>query len=117
MASEFVTRWLEERKPGARVTYLGMSEDDDVHLWDLHFPGGEYTFRLGVVASVVDDEGLLAERLMELDTQGWVDQAGDRDLWVLVGPGELAESPSLFARRAPAKGARGRRRREGAETE
>jgi hypothetical protein len=98
MASDFVTRWLEERKPGARVSYLGAG-DDDVHIWDVAFTGEEHTFRLGVVASIVDDEALLAERLMELDTQGWVDQAGEKDIWVLVAPGELANEPGLFTSR------------------
>jgi hypothetical protein len=107
MASEFVTRWLEERKPGARVIYLGAGEDD-VHLWDVDFEGSEHTFRLGVLASVVEDDALLAERLMELDTQGWVDQAGEKDLWVLVAPGELAEGPTLFTRAGRAARKRGR---------
>jgi hypothetical protein len=90
MASDYVTSWLEERKPRAKVTYLGPNEDG-IHLWDLAFPDGAHTFRIGVPEEVVEDDALLAERLMELDTQGWVDQAGERDLWVLVGPAELAE--------------------------
>ena len=114
MASDFVTRWLEERKPGALVSYLG-SDEDGVHLWDVSFPGVQHTFRLGVLASVIDDEGLLAERMMELDTQGWVDQAGERDLWVLVAPAELAEGPSVFKRQP--KGGRTRRARESADRE
>jgi hypothetical protein len=95
MASEFVTRWLEERTPGARVTDLGRG-DDGVHIWDLELEGSDHTFRLGVLGSVVEDEALLSERLMELDTQGWIDQAGAKDIWVLVGTGEVAEGPSLF---------------------
>jgi len=93
---EYVTTWLQERKPRARVTYRGTG-DEDVHVWDLEFPDAEHTFRLGVPDDVVQDDALLSERLMELETQGWLDQAGeDKDIWVLVAAGEVAEGPSLF---------------------
>lgn len=95
MPSEYVTRWLEERKPKARVVYEGM-DDDGIHVWDLDFPETDHEFRLGVPDDVARDEGLLAERLMELETQGWLDQAGEKDIWVLVARGEVAERPSLF---------------------
>ena len=95
MAAEHVTSWLRERKPKARVTYQGMDEDR-IHVWDLDFPETQHDFRVGVPDSVIQDEGLLAERLMELESQGWLDQAGEKDLWVLVAAGEVAEGPSLF---------------------
>lgn len=96
MASEYVTSWLKERKPNAEVTYLGPNEDE-IHTWDLEFKGRSHNFRLGIPGGVVEDDALLAERLMELETQGWLDQAGeDKDIWVLVGPGEVAEGPSSF---------------------
>jgi hypothetical protein len=90
MAAEYVTRWLEEKKPDANVVYLGPNEDD-IHIWDMEFGGGEHTFRLGIVGSVADDEAFLAERLMELEAQGWLDDAGEKDLWVLVGDAEIGE--------------------------
>lgn len=95
MASEHVTAWLEERKPAARVIYQGVSEDD-IHVWDMEFEATDHDFRLGIPDVVIQDEGLLAERLMELETQGWIDQAGEKDIWVLVGRGEVAEGPSWF---------------------
>lgn len=95
MATERVTGWLKEHKPKATVTYEGMDEDD-IHIWDLDIPGSDHEFRLGVPDSVTQDEGLLATRLMELESQGWLDQAGEKDIWVLVGPGEVAQGPSLF---------------------
>lgn len=102
MASEHVTSWLRERKPRAEVSYLGANEDD-IHVWDLDFPDSDHTFRLGIPDDVVEDEAILSERLMELETQGWLDQAGeDKDIWVLVAAGEVAEAPSLFGRRQPA---------------
>src|SRR5262245_32396437 len=56
MAADFVTRWLLERKPDARVTYLGVNEDD-IHVWDMEFPEVENTFRLGIESTILDDEG------------------------------------------------------------
>lgn len=98
MASEYVTSWLEERKPAARITYLGPNEDD-IHIWDLDFEGGEHTCRLGIPEPIVKDDALLSERLMELDTQGWLDQAGEEDIWVLVTAAEVAEGQTLFGAR------------------
>ncbi|MGD2070880.1 MAG: hypothetical protein PVI57_19570 [Gemmatimonadota bacterium] len=95
MAVEHVTAWLAERKPHATVSYEGMDEDD-IHVWELDFPDTEHEFRVGVPDSVIQDEGLLAERLMELETQGWLDDAGEKDLWVLVAAGEIGGGPSGF---------------------
>ena len=89
MAAEYVTEWLEERLPETNVEYLG-PDDDETHLWNVEVLGTGHELRVGVPDQVVDDEGLLAERLMETETQGWLDQAGERDLWVLVGPGDTA---------------------------
>jgi len=89
MSSDYVTSWLREKKPQAQVNPLGPNEDG-IHVWDLTFPEG-HTLRLGVPSDVADDEALLAERLMELETQGWLDRAGERDLWVLVAAAEVAE--------------------------
>jgi len=96
MSSEYVGRWLRERKPGATVIYQGANEDG-IHIWDLEFEAQEHTFRLGIPDDVVEDEALLSERLMELETQGWLDRAGEeKDLWVLVAAAEVAEGPTLF---------------------
>lgn len=95
MAVEHVTSWIEERKPAAVVEYAGVDEDD-IHVWELTFPATDHRFRLGVPDRVIQDEGLLAERLMELESQGWLDQAGEKDLWVLVAAGEIAGEPGAF---------------------
>lgn len=94
MATEDVTRWLIERKPAAALEYLGETEDG-IQVWDLDFPDG-HAFRVGVPTEVVEDAGLLAERLMELESGGWLDEAGEKDLWVLVGRSEVAERPSVW---------------------
>jgi hypothetical protein len=94
MSSDYVTSWLGERKPGSVVSYRGPNEDG-IHVWDLDFPDREHTFRLGVPEDVVEDDALLSERLMELETQGLLDQAGEeKDLWVLVAAAEVGEGPS-----------------------
>lgn len=94
MASEDVTRWLAERKPAATVVYEGPTEDD-IHVWDLDFRN-DHTFRVGVPDEVLRDAGLLAERLMELESGGWLDDAGEKDLWLLVGRGEVIEPASRW---------------------
>lgn len=96
MAVDHVTTWLEEKKPGARVTYQGVGEESGVHVWEVAFPVAGHQSRVGIPTGVIEDEGLLAERLMELETQGWLDQMDDEDVWVLVAGGEIAEGPSLF---------------------
>ena len=95
MAIDFVTEWLEEHKPEAAVDYLGPNEDD-IHVWDLDFEDSQHTFRLGIPTDVVDDDALLSERLMELESQGWLDRAGEKDVWVLVAAGEVLEGVSFF---------------------
>lgn len=95
MAVEDVTSWLEERKPGAYIAYEGVSEDG-LHVWDLDFPESEHELRIGIVADLVDDEALLSERLMELQTQGWLDQTGEKDVWVVVGRAEIGKGPTWF---------------------
>lgn len=96
MAVDHVTSWLAERKPRAEVVYEGENEDG-LHVWDLDFPDTEHEFRIGIAGEVVQDEALLSERLMELESQGWLDQAGgDKDIWVLVAPAEIARGPSRF---------------------
>lgn len=89
MSAEYVTEWLEERLPESNVEYQGPDEDA-VHLWHVDVLGTGHDLRVGIPEEVVADEGFLAERLMETETQGWIDQAGDRDLWVLVAPGDTA---------------------------
>jgi hypothetical protein len=100
MATDFVTRWLMERKPDANVTYLGLNADD-IHVWDLEFPEVEHTFRVGIVTAILDDEGRLAKRLMEVESQGWLDRAGEKDHWILVADREVAEGRSLLDRSKP----------------
>ena len=100
MAAEFVSGWLQEKKPDAQVTYLGVDEDD-IHVWDLEFPDREHAFRLGIHDEVVEDEGPLAERLMELETGGWLDEAGEKDLWVLVGAKDISEGLAHFGESPP----------------
>ena len=95
MASESVTEWLKERKPSATVRYHG-PDDDGIHRFDLIFPGGAPPFHLGVPDDVLEDEALLAERLMELDTQGWLDQAGEQEHLVYLYPLEVAKGPSAW---------------------
>lgn len=95
MASEHVTEWLKERKPQATVRYHG-PDDDDIHRWELVFPGDAPPFHLGVPEEVLDDAGVLAERLMELDTQGWLDQAGEQEHLVYLYPMEIAKEPSSW---------------------
>jgi len=95
MAAEYVTRWLEERKPRGRIEYLGRNEDD-IHIWDVTVPGYDHALRLGIQDVVASDDALLAERLMELDTQGWIDQAGEEDSWVLLTKVEIGRGRSHF---------------------
>lgn len=94
MATHDVTRWLAERKPEAGIEYQGETEDG-IHVWDLEFDDGP-TFRLGVAGQVLDAAGLLAERLMELESAGWLDSAGEEELWVLVGTGDVAGGASAW---------------------
>lgn len=89
MAVEDVTRWLRERVPGREMRQLG-PDQDGVHTWEVEYLGGA-SLRVGVAGEVVDDEALLAERLMEVESQGWLDDAGDEDLWLLVTSGKVAE--------------------------
>jgi len=89
MAVEDVTRWLREHAPGRDMRHLGPNEDG-VHSWEVEYLGGA-ALRLGVAGEVVEDEALLAERLMEVESQGWLDDAGEEDLWLLVTSGEVAE--------------------------
>jgi hypothetical protein len=102
MSVDFVASWLGEKKPGARVTYLGVSEDE-IHVWDLEFPETEHTFRLGIHDAVVEEEGPLAERLMELETQGWLDDAGEKDLWVFVAATDISEGLAPFGESKPVR--------------
>jgi hypothetical protein len=99
MAIDFVTEWLEEHKPEADVDYLGPNEDD-IHIWDLDFDDSDHTFRLGIPTDVVDDDALLSERLMELESQGWLDRAGEKDIWVLIAAAEVLEGVSFFGEQA-----------------
>jgi len=89
MAVEDVTRWLREQVPGREMRHLGPGEDG-VHTWEVDYLSGT-SLRLGVTGEVVDDEALLAERLMEVESQGWLDEAGEEDLWLLLTSGEVAE--------------------------
>ena len=95
MASEHVTEWLQERKPTATVRYHG-PDDDGIHRWELVFPGDAPSFHLGVPEEVLENEGVLAERLMELNNQGWMDQAGEEEHLVYLYPMEIAREPSIW---------------------
>lgn len=59
-------------------------------MWALEYEDG-HTFHLAITTDVLEQEGLLAERLMELVTGGWMDTAGEEDQWVLVGSGQISE--------------------------
>lgn len=95
MAIDFVTDWSNEHEPEAVIEYLGPNEDG-VQVWDLNFEDSERTFRLGIPSDVVGDDALRAERLMELGSQGWLDQAGEKDLWVLIAAAKVLEGVSFF---------------------
>lgn len=95
MAAEHVTEWLRQRKPEAIVRYQG-PDPDGIHRWRLDFPGDATPFSLGVPSAVLENEGMLAQRLMELDTQGYLDQAGEEEQWVLLTAMEVAREPGLW---------------------
>jgi hypothetical protein len=89
MASEYVTRWLEKRIPDSNIDYRGM-DAEGLHVWDVDVLGTGHTVKVGIPDEVADDDALLSERLAELDTQGWIDQAGeDKDIWVLLAPRDI----------------------------
>jgi hypothetical protein len=100
MAAEFVTGWLEEKKPDARITCIGVSEDD-IHIWDLEFTGWDHSSRLGIPDSIVEEEGALAGKLMELETGGWLDDAKGKDLWVLVAANHISAGLAQFGKSPP----------------
>lgn len=85
MAAEEMTSWLQDKKPDAIVHYEGENEDD-IHIWRLEFPEGGPPFVVGVPADLLEEEGVLAERLMELQNQGWLDQAGIDEHRVVLNP-------------------------------
>lgn len=87
MTVEEMSDWLLEKKPRARVAYRGI-EQDDIHVWDLHFEDGP-PFHLGVPVELLEEDGVLAERLMELQSQGWLDQAGETEHSIVLNPEEL----------------------------
>lgn len=90
MATEYVTRWLKKRIPESNIDYVGMNEDE-LHVWEVSVLGTGHTVTVGIPDEVAEDDALLAERLAELDTQGWIDQAGeDKDIWVLLAPGNTS---------------------------
>lgn len=88
MTVEQMTDWLSEKKPLARVTYAGPDEDG-IHVWHLHFPDDAPPFHVGVPEELLEDEGVVAERLMEAVSQGWFDPAGEEEHWIVLTPDEL----------------------------
>lgn len=98
MAVQQVTDWLQERKPGAVVHYHG-PDQDGIYWWRLEMreEGKEHPFRLGVPAAVLGNAGMLAERLMELQSQGYLDQAGEVPHCVYLNPLEVAREPGLWS--------------------
>src|SRR5690606_9571363 len=99
MAAQEVTAWLQEKKPGAVVHYHG-PDQDGIYWWRLELPrdAGDPgpPFRLGIPAGVLENAGMLAERLMELQNQGYLDQAGEVDHVVYLTPMEVAKEPGLW---------------------
>ena len=95
MAAEDVTRWLREKKPGASVRYLG-PDVDQVHGWRLEFADSDSEFELRIPEELVENGGMLAERLMELETQGHLDLADEGDYVVYLTPVEVAREPGLW---------------------
>lgn len=90
MTAEEMTAWLQEKKPAATVHFEGVNEDD-IHLWRLEFTGGKPPFVVGVPEELLDHEGVLAERLMEMETQGWLDRAGEEEHRVVLTLPDLAQ--------------------------
>lgn len=88
MTVEQMTGWLSEKKPRARVEYAGPDENG-IHVWHLSFPGDAPPFHVGVPDELLGDEGVMAERLMEAESQGWFDQAGEEEHWIVLTPDEL----------------------------
>jgi hypothetical protein len=95
MAADYVTGWLSEKKPDATVRYLG-PDADGVHGWRLEFLDAAPGFELRIPEELVENEGMLAERLMELETQGHLDVAGEEDYLVYLTPVEVAREPGLW---------------------
>jgi hypothetical protein len=98
MAAQDVTAWLQEKKPGAVVHYHG-PDQDGVYWWRLEIEtdGEEGSpFRLGVPEEVLNSAGMLAERLMELENQGYLDQAGEEEHVVYLNPIEVAREPGSW---------------------
>jgi|SoiMethySBSTD1v2_1073268.scaffolds.fasta_scaffold3454054_1 hypothetical protein len=95
MAVDDVTTWLQEKKPRATVRYLG-ADPDGVHGWRLEFQDADPEFELRIPEELVENGGMLAERLMELETQGHLDLAGEGDYVVYLTPIEVAREPGLW---------------------
>lgn len=99
MATQDVTDWLREKKPGATVHYHG-PDQDGVYWWRLEVAGKDGKagppFRMGIPGEVLDNAGMLAERLMELQNQGYLDQAGEVEHAVYLTPLEVAREPGLW---------------------
>ena len=98
MAAQDVTAWLQEKKPAATVHYHG-PDQDGIYWWRLELPakGKEgLPFRVGIPGEVLDNAGMLAERLMELENQGHLDRAGEEEHTVYLTPAEVAREPGLW---------------------
>lgn len=89
MEVEEMTSWLQDKKPNASVHYEGVNEED-IHVWRLEFPEGGPPFVLGVPEELLGDGGVLAERLMEMQNQGWLDQAGVDEHRVVLNPADFS---------------------------
>ena len=98
MAAQDVTAWLQEKKPGFAAHYDG-PDGDGVYWWRLVPEGGgesDRSFRLGIPGEVLDNAGMLAERLMELENQGYLDRAGEESYVVYLLPLEVAREPGAW---------------------
>jgi hypothetical protein len=94
MDPDYVSRWLIEKKPQAKVRYFG-PDADGLHGWRLEFPDA-VAFELWMPEELLDNAGMLAERLMELETGGHLDVAGQEDWVVHLTPVEVAREPGIW---------------------
>jgi hypothetical protein len=95
MDPDYVSRWLMEKKPQAKVRYFG-PDPNGVHGWRLEFPDTTAAFELWIPEELLGNAGMLAERLMELETAGHLDLAGEEDWIVHLTPVEVAREPGIW---------------------
>jgi hypothetical protein len=98
MSAQVVTEWLREKKPGTVVHYHG-PDQDGIYWWrvDVHEGDDEGPpFRLGIPQEVLDNAGMLAERLADLENGGFLDPAGEEPWVVYLLPLEVAREPGAW---------------------